>query len=294
MGSILVVDDSLTQAQQVVLLLEEAGYTVATAGDGAAALALLAREEPDVVVTDLQMPGMNGLELVEAMRTDYPLVPAILMTAHGSEEIAIQALRQGAASYVPKKNLTRDLVDTVARVLTAAQAARAQQRLFECLTHVEHHFVLENDTGLIGPLVSHLSEAITRRRFCDANGLLRLTVAWSEALLNAMHHGNLEAPSELRQSDERVYHKLVEQRRGQEPYAGRRVHVTARLGPEEAVYVIRDEGPGFDPSTLPDPTDPANLERVGGRGLLLIRTFMDRVSHNECGNEITMSKRRRS
>ena len=59
------------------------------------------------------------------------------------------------------------------------------------------------------------------------------------------------------------------------------------------VYVVNDQGPGFDPSTLPDPTDPSNLERIGGRGLMLIRTFMDRVEFNDSGNQITMSNRHR-
>ncbi len=56
------------------------------------------------------------------------------------------------------------------------------------------------------------------------------------------------------------------------------------------MFVVRDEGQGFDPALLPDPTDPVNLERVSGRGLLLIQTFMDRVEHNARGNEITMVK----
>jgi anti-sigma regulatory factor (Ser/Thr protein kinase) len=56
--------------------------------------------------------------------------------------------------------------------------------------------------------------------------------------------------------------------------------------------VIRDQGPGFDPTSLPDPTQPENLERAFGRGMLLISTFMDEVRHNEQGNEITMIKRR--
>ena len=57
--------------------------------------------------------------------------------------------------------------------------------------------------------------------------------------------------------------------------------------------IVRDEGPGFDVSSLPDPTDPANLGKSSGRGLLLIRTFMDDVRFNAAGNEITLSKRRR-
>ena len=55
--------------------------------------------------------------------------------------------------------------------------------------------------------------------------------------------------------------------------------------------MIRDEGPGFDPHTLPDPTDAENLLKPSGRGVMLIRTFMDMVGFNESGNEITMIKR---
>ena len=65
-----------------------------------------------------------------------------------------------------------------------------------------------------------------------------------------------------------------------------------KLSPEEARFVIRDEGPGFDVSAAPDPRDPAVLEREEGRGLMLIRTFMDEVTHNDRGNEITMVKRK--
>jgi signal transduction histidine kinase/DNA-binding response OmpR family regulator/HPt (histidine-containing phosphotransfer) domain-containing protein len=65
----------------------------------------------------------------------------------------------------------------------------------------------------------------------------------------------------------------------------------ARESSAGAVYLVRDEGPGFDPASLPDPTDPASLGETHGRGLLLIRTFMDEVTYNEAGNEITMTKR---
>ena len=74
----------------------------------------------------------------------------------------------------------------------------------------------------------------------------------------------------------------------------RRIHVLVTLSPSEARFVIRDEGPGFDPESVPDPTDPANLERESGRGLLLMRTFMDEVRFNQAGNEVTLIKRRQT
>jgi anti-sigma regulatory factor (Ser/Thr protein kinase) len=132
---------------------------------------------------------------------------------------------------------------------------------------------------------------LIRRKICDENGLLRIAVALREALSNAVLHGNLEVSSELRAHDERGYYALMEKRKSEEPFEDRYVYVSVEESPAEAVYIIRDEGPGFDPASLPDPTDPANLERASGRGLLLIRTFMDEVRHNKRGNEITLVKR---
>src|SRR5262249_40063385 len=132
----------------------------------------------------------------------------------------------------------------------------------------------------IAPLVGHLEAGLTRMALCDETGLIRIAVALREALVNAMEHGNLEVSSVLREGDGRSYHELVQARRQQSPYCDRRVHLTVKESRSEAVYAVRDEGPGFDPSILPDPTDPANLEKVSGRGLLLICTFMDEVHHD--------------
>jgi anti-sigma regulatory factor (Ser/Thr protein kinase) len=84
---------------------------------------------------------------------------------------------------------------------------------------------------------------------------------------------------------------LIVERREQPPYRGRLVYVSAKESRTEAIYIIRDEGPGFDTSRLPDPGDPSNLEQLANRGLLLIGAFMDEVKHNAKGNEITMVKR---
>src|SRR5439155_15236894 len=99
------------------------------------ALDLLKKERPEAVLTDMQMPDMDGLALVQEIRVKYPLTPVILMTAHGSEDVAVKALQLGAASYVPKRDLAKDLRETVASVLEASQAKRGHHRLMGYLTH---------------------------------------------------------------------------------------------------------------------------------------------------------------
>jgi CheY-like chemotaxis protein len=292
MSRVLVVEDSPTQAQQIQFLLEDGGWEVETAANGLEALLAIRRQATDVVVTDLEMPEMNGLQLVETIRREHPALPVVLMTAHGSEEVAALALRKGATSYVPKVFLEQDILPTLEHILAVSRSAQFHRRALECLAQSESQFVLHNDPDLIPPILGHLEEMLTRLELCDRTELMRVSVSLQEALLNAIEHGNLEVGSELRQQDEKVYRDLIRQRRLEKPFRDRRVYLTARVSPAEAAYTIRDEGPGFDPSGLADPTDPANLEKIGGRGLLLIRTFMDQVYHNPTGNEITLIKRR--
>jgi len=292
MTTILVVDDSAMDRRIAGGLLEKrSGWGVVYADDGTSALDQIEMHVPDLVVTDLQMPGMNGLELVAKVKEKYPLLPIVLMTAQGSEEIAVTALQQGAANYVPKRILADELVDTVARVLTASGIDRTHSRLLHRMRRNETSFDMETDLTLIPSLVHYLQQTLTRMRVCSETDVLRAGVALEEALLNAYYHGNLEISSELRLEDHKAYYDLARQRVTEEPYCRRRIFVESRMSPEQAVYVIRDEGPGFDPAQIPDATDPSNVEKPCGRGLLLMQTFMDEVRFNEAGNEVVMLKK---
>jgi CheY-like chemotaxis protein/anti-sigma regulatory factor (Ser/Thr protein kinase) len=290
-AKILVVDDSATDRRVAGgLLRRRSGWDVEFAADGREALGLVSGVTPDLVLTDLQMPEMNGLELVEAMRQQHPLVPVILMTAQGSESIAVEALAQGASSYVPKRNLADDLVEIVERVLSVAGERRTRRTLMQCLRQIRCSFVINNDPALLTNLVTHLQDLLHQMNVLPENERLRVGVALEEALLNAAYHGNLEVNSQLREEDHAAYYELARERSGCPPYCERSIYVDVELSPEVVQYVIRDEGPGFDPGELPDPTDPANLDRPCGRGLLLMRTFMDDVEYNPLGNEVTLVK----
>src|SRR5208337_2840761 len=151
---------------------------------------------------------------------------------------------------------------------------------------------LENDPALFEPLVHYLQEETIRLGVCTEADRVRVGIALEEALANALYHGNLDIASELR--DAPGYRELILRRRSEPPYQDRRIEVEARITRFEAAFAIRDEGAGFDPSSLPDPTDPANIEKACGRGIFLMRAFMDEVLYNEIGNAVVMVKRRSS
>ncbi len=292
MATVLIVDDSAIDRSLAGGLLKDVpDLAIEFAVNGQDALDKIARQRPDLVLTDWMMPEMDGLELIARVTSEYPLIPVILMTGKGSEQTAVQALQTGAASYVPKGVLTALLVDTVVSVLDAAREEQCHFRLMNCLTQSDTTFTFGNDTTMIGPLVNYLHRTIRAIGLCDEANGIRVCVALEEAMNNALFHGNLEISSHLRTTDTKAYQQLVQQRLEKLPFAQRSVHVRARFTRSEGIFVVRDEGPGFDPQALPDPTDPANLEKASGRGLLLMRTFMDSVQYNTAGNEVTMIKR---
>lgn len=291
--TVLIVDDSPIDQRLAGGLVNRAfKANLLFANNGAEALEQVARQKPDVILTDLHMPQLDGLELVQQLREQHPSIPVIIMTARGSEEVAIEALKRGAASYIPKRTLAQHLLRTIEQVLVAADTGRQKEQLVGYMTSIENSFSIPTDPGLIDPLASRLKIHLGEMQLCDGNRKLRVFVALEEALRNAMYHGNLEVRSDLRQDgDGGSFYEAIEKRQTQEPYKSRHVHISARFTREEARFTIRDEGPGFDITQIPDPTDPMNLEMPSGRGLLLIQTFMDEVRFNNKGNEITMIKR---
>lgn len=288
---VLVVDDSPTQQLQIRMVLENGGFQVSCAANGLLALAAIEAAMPDIVVTDLQMPEMDGLELVSEIKVRYPSLPVILTTAVGSEAIAAKALHLGAASYVPKRELAEYLCDTLQQVMSVAYPESQQPLPPQCIRRVEVHLEIANDESLVPAVIGRLEQALKEVRFCGEMQWLQLAMALDEAILNAIFHGNLEVSSDLRQADDgETFFSLVQQRKGQSPYCDRRVGVSLELTADRAAFTVQDGGDGFDTDNLPDPTDPANLERAGGRGLLLIHSFMDEVSFSARGNQIVMVK----
>ncbi len=292
MPKVLVVDDLVTDRMLAGGLFEaDPEWTVHYAEHGRQGLESIRNNLPDVVVTDMMMPEMNGLDLVRAVTEEFPMLPVILMTSQGSEEIAVEALESGAASYVPKRILACELVRIVERVVSTSQIEHSHSALMNYVSR-EEKIELENDLKMIETLVRHLRQTCCSFGLCGEPDSLRIATALHEALTNAVYHGNLEVDSNLREEEDKQFYELARQRCTEPPYCDRRIYISGRFSPSEASISIRDEGSGFDISSLPDPTDPENLCRPHGRGVMLMRMFMDDARFNSAGNEVTLVKRR--
>ncbi len=290
MAKILIVEDSPVDQLLIKRLLVRPGWVSQIAGDGKEALELISKLRPDIVITDLQMPVMDGLELVKSIRLSDPTLPIVLVTAKGSERTAIDALRCGATTYSPKSRLSSDLVSTVEQVLEMAQRMQYSHDADFSPKPKAHAVVLKNDLKLVGPTIENMQGNLPAWSDRDR---LQIGMALDEALVNAMHHGNLEVDSTMREGDEKNYYELIRDRQDKAPWKERKVRVEFEFSDEHICIQVSDEGIGFDPALVPDPRRPENLHRVCGRGLFLIRNFMDQVAHNAIGNQITMTKLRR-
>jgi two-component system response regulator AtoC len=128
---VLVVDDEPKMQRILEIMLHKMGHEVLLAGDGQAALALAQREAVDLVMTDLRMPGMDGIALLTALRAHGVNVPVILLTAYGTVESAVAAMKQGAYDYILRPFDVEAVEVVVTRALAQERVKRENQFLRE-------------------------------------------------------------------------------------------------------------------------------------------------------------------
>lgn len=279
MPNILVVDDTpVDRAATEAVLASQPGLTVQTASGGAEALQLLNEQAHsiDLVVTDLQMPEIDGLRLVNEIRLNFGGTPVILITAHGSEQLAMQAMECGASSYVPKAELGNSLANTVLHALTISKAERHYDQIAQSLHLAELHFRLVNDTSPFDRLMDLLQQMTGSMKFGDSGDLLQVSMALREALEAAVLFGNLElTPQQSLDFLSGRDTSLVESRLTQEPYASRVVHFVAKLSADETHFTIRHEGQSA--AWGGEDAQPDDFNQPGSRAYFLMQTCMDEV-----------------
>ena len=291
MPRILVVDDSPMDRVRVGNFLEKShvDYRISFAADGREALQQIENTSPDIVVTDMQMPVMDGFELVQEVKQRYPLIPVILITSKGSEEIAAKALKVGAVSYVPKSTMAEHLPQTVERTLNAAYRDRMHSRLMHALENCESTFTLQNDPELIELIVQFYEEMLRGLPLQDEGERLRCGEALKHALWHVWLFSNLELDRNI--ENEQQLRDETRQRSLMHKYFSRSLTVEAKITADQATFRIVHNG---IPLEIPDEDAiDTTSHKPYDRSILLMRSIMDSIQLEENGQAIVLRKNAR-
>ena len=289
---VLVVEDVPEVRGFLARTITTMGYQGQQAAGGDEALSLCEQAMPEVVLTDILMPGTDGLTLTQRIRERWPACPVLVMTGHSDEASAIAALKAGACDYLKKPiNLDhlRAALEGVAQVLDAQRAESLNALSVE---RMEFQVSLGNFLERLGPLTSLLLRDVAS--LVTGPTRFHLRIALQELLANAIEHGNLAISADdkmdaLARGD---YDRLVEARRRDAQFAARRVSVRVTYDRAQGYvrYRIIDQGAGFNWRTILAREEALQRQPGGsGRGIFLVRTLVPALTFNDKGNEVEMT-----
>lgn len=288
---ILVVDDEPQIRDLVSGHLRRTGYAVHSAESGEQAVELVRNIAPDIVLADVMMPEMNGIELLRAIKEIKPETVVVLMTGFSSEEVVLSALKHGAADFL-KKPFTLSAISDVLTQIVERLRARGHGRVAkERLVDFSHSGSIDVpiDPSSVSQTVANLIGEM--EPFASPDEVESLHVCAYEVVMNAIEHGVLRIGYETksRMQEEGRLEELYKERIWSGDFPGR-VRVDYEIAPGKATIAVEDTGPGFDVSSLPDPTLGDALFESHGRGLMLAQMMADELTFNEQGNRVTVTK----
>lgn len=274
MSDILVVDDARAIRHLIGETLKEAGHSVETAGNGVEGLAKLREKKFDLVLLDIWMPQMNGLEVLAQMRAESRQERVIVMTADNTPETMLQAVREQAYRYVSKPIKPKVLVEVVRNALAAPAAS----------VRIE--------------VISATPEWVELLVPCDFEA--------AERIQEFMTHLKADLPDDVRESLGRAFRELLFNavEWGGQLDPNRKVRIACLRMRRMLLYRIQDPGAGFQLEHLPHaavsypPDQPFEHVRVreekglrsGGFGIMLAKATVDELLYNEARNEVVFVK----
>ena len=288
MKKILIIDDENLVRSVINIALTNNGYKVYEADNGKTGIQMFIDIDPDIVITDVNMPEMSGIEVTKNIKENKVDADVVIMTGYGTEELIIEALRVGASNYINKPVDFKELFN----ILDSIILKRENRRLFDVLKDVvvfeKKSLVLNNDItkvwGTVNQILFNLSPSIERKKIEE------LKLGLYEILVNSIEHGNLGITYDEKKEalENNTYNELVTRKLKEANEQKKVVNIQTVYNGEELVVEIIDQGKGFNLKELPPLSDPDTLLAVHGRGILLASLYFDKLEYKEPGNVVTI------
>lgn len=289
----LVIDDSDSDRRSLTEIAEQSGFEVFEARDLGEGLEALQEHRPDLIVVDVHLGPQSGFTLLAEIREVHPLVPVVVVTSSRDSGLLEQALNLGASNFVRKPIDAGEYQFILDRIRRAVEEEASLHQVLDVVCERQTQISIPGDPTVVARIVAYLGREVGHHYPGYVVPLADIKLALYEALANAVEHGNLEisfAEKSAAMTQPGGLEKLLAERRSHPRLGARMVHIVVIYGPDVVEYRILDEGPGFDPDKYTGPQALSDSTALHGRGLALIRHYMDEVSWNDDGTEIRMVK----
>lgn len=295
--SVLIVDDEAIIRNVLQRKLEQTTtYNVHTADDGDVGLEIFKQEKVDLVITDLLMPRMNGIEMLRELKGIEPGVPVIIITGYGTLEDAIEAIHLGAEDFITKPFDINHVLETIDKTFRKLAEETDQREVIKFIANENIQLEVPTNIDLLNTVINYIFSHLKARWLVSDEDLHDVKVCLYEALTNAFEHGNLgisgTKKNELLKQSQQAWREYLVERCASTECQAARIHIRLEISEEQMAVTVRDEGSGFDHRSRMQETDTEEIFRVHGRGLLLIQSLMDELEFSDAGNQLKMIKHR--
>jgi len=287
---ILIVEDDHASRLFLESLLESNNYEFRSAENGIEGLNIFDEYNPDIVLSDIKMPIMDGLELLEAIRDKNSDAIVVIVTAFGSENYAIQALHLGANNYLKKPVSGQELLRLLKKYKAIISGKYSPESLPGKLKNRTFSIEFKSEFGKIPKIVDKIM--IESAIEIDDNEKVNIELGLVELITNAIEHGNLGISYIEKQHalDEGNLSDLFNERIHNEKYKNRKINVDFFTDEEKYQWTITDDGEGFNWKNIPDPTDQEHILELNGRGIFISKFLFDKIEYSGKGNIVTATK----
>jgi CheY-like chemotaxis protein len=291
---ILIVDDSVSMVNGLIMILKVSGYDADPAYNGHDALRKLSAKDYDLVICDIEMPGLSGLDLLKHVRHDYDNISFILMTGFLEQEYFIKAIQLGASDFIRKP------IDTELLLKSVQLQINKKKEHWDYLS-VSNQVSLADVNFSLPPVMFRQVDFIKIfTKFFKQNLNLSNTIineillCMEEMLYNAFIHGTLNLGIEERTLAYDAYKDLISQRLQEPETASKQIHIRFSINQVKQIIIleVEDEGKGFDYKTWINKISKAeNIQLEDfGRGISIIYHLSNKVTFGKGGRLIRIEK----
>lgn len=291
---ILVVDNSVSVVNSLVKILELSGFIVEPAYNGHDALRKLSIKDFDIVISDVDMPGMNGLDLLKHVRRDDENISFILMASYFEQDNFFTAIQMGASDFIRKPIDPEILLNTIQLQLNKKKDDWEYLQISSYMSTADLKLSLPPQMFRQVDFIKIFTKFFKQNLNLSNTIINELLLCMEEMLYNAFIHGTLTLELEERTLNYEEYKKLIQSKLLQTEIADKRIHLRLCIDQEHQVIIIEveDEGQGFDYALW--------LAKIGsnegiqldeyGRGISIIYHLADKVSFGKGGRLIRIEK----